>query len=548
MPSRREKLEARLRWQQETECFASFVIPENSATMGDRDRVVATGLSKNLFPVPPQNRWQMCRECQPLIGDKLVGASADAPGEVSSGIIHRAVGYCAVRQTQLDQKGYRLVDPPTQQLQREERIDPEAPCSDSWSRLLPFGGGVIQHTRKCSSRDSPDEVLGEHLMTQGEHRFCYTVLRGSGTGMRVGVASANGSQTVGIRLYDGRVVHSPGLSAEPGSPRWLRENVSKSDGDGRRKWALPIALGGAELPPQLVHEFDPQRRMLWDRLPGAVKIELVVNLTARSLVFTVGSNSIEAGITLPEGGIRMWFESKMQNDAIAVTEYRAGPAPTCSKAPTPAPRSSLASTRMRPLPASFEQDQEVFTKKMAAAREASASSPGPGAYNVVDAFRTKVGKGLAFSFGPQALDESRSDRGQHELVNAPSVRKAKHSFTPSPRQRGSFKGDTSSWAARLAEGSGSICFGDGAAGNGMDLSHMLRRPTSKGLVGQPKPMRPHSARASLIRSNARGPTPSPMPNKEESRLLDALAEIRAIALRVQGVHADSSSSTKVRVH
>ena len=55
--------------------------------------------------------WQLCTECQPLVGDDLLGASADAPSEASSGMIHRAVGRCATLQTQLDQKGYRLVDP-----------------------------------------------------------------------------------------------------------------------------------------------------------------------------------------------------------------------------------------------------------------------------------------------------------------------------------------------------------------------------------------------------------------------------------------------------
>ena len=479
MPSGRERALARLRWQQETEAFASFVIPADAATMGDRDRVVAESLKKHLFPVP------------------------------------------------------LYVQPQASPLKRTLKRALSEPTSEHWARLLPSGGGVIQHTRRCSTRDSPDEVLGEHLMTHGEHRFIFTVLRGTGTGMRVGVASADGSKTVGIRLYDGRVVHHPATSAEHGSPRWLRAHAPMGDGDTRRKWALPIALGGTELPPQLTREDEPRAKMLWDRLPGAVQIETVVNLVARKLTFTVGATTIEAAVELPEGGVRLWFESRTEHDAIAVSEYRAGPAPAASKVRSVSPRPlSVAAAKRRQ--GKFEQDQEAFTRKMQAVREAGAGalSPGPGAYNAMEAFRSKMGKGILWSIGPSEPEDSRSTNVAQ--LSARSLNKQKGGIAPPPRRRGSFKLDTSAWADR-----------DNSAGNSgvvKDLSELLRVP------GSPRnSVRPHSAHAEYG-SGGRKRHPK---ETEEARLLDALADIRAIARRVQGIHwtpKASASSSDLRVH
>ena len=56
--------------------------------------------------------WSLCKDCLPLIGDELVGASLEAPsnGPCSDGVIHCAFGECPTLRSQLNKGGYRFVD------------------------------------------------------------------------------------------------------------------------------------------------------------------------------------------------------------------------------------------------------------------------------------------------------------------------------------------------------------------------------------------------------------------------------------------------------
>jgi hypothetical protein len=166
--------------------------------------------------------------------------------------------------------------------------------SNLWSNLLPHGGSVVQHIRQPRA-GGKDEVLGEPLLTgDGEHRFVFTVISGTGTGMRVGIASADGSQTFGMRLYDGRLAQHP-----PPPP--------KDDGEGG-------------LPARLCSETD----RVWDRIPGT-RIEIIVDLTTRRLDFNVGESggrTVDAGVQLPREGVRPWFQCQLKGDAVAISEHR----------------------------------------------------------------------------------------------------------------------------------------------------------------------------------------------------------------------------------
>jgi len=54
--------------------------------------------------------WSLCKDCLPLIGDELIGASLDHPSDATGGTIHCAFGECPSLQDQLKREGYRLVD------------------------------------------------------------------------------------------------------------------------------------------------------------------------------------------------------------------------------------------------------------------------------------------------------------------------------------------------------------------------------------------------------------------------------------------------------
>ena len=184
--------------------------------------------------------------------------------------------------------------------------------------VLPKSGlpaTIVQHMSQ-PSRGVANEIIGDTLMTQDEHRFVFTVLRGSGTGMRVGVASANGSCNWGIRIFDGRLTqHVPQVRMQSAAAA-----RSKDNDDSNVDLNLPIAMGGGNLPPKLC-----QGPATWDR--AGLRIEVTVNMTMRTLVFHVASSgkAFDTGIRLPKEGVRPWFESRLIGDTIALSEHRVRP-------------------------------------------------------------------------------------------------------------------------------------------------------------------------------------------------------------------------------
>ena len=205
--------------------------------------------------------------------------------------------------------------------------------------VLPRSGlpaTIVQHMSQ-PSRGVANELIGETLMTQDEHRFVFTVLRGSGTGMRVGVASADGRCNWGIRIFDGRLTqHVPHVRMQSAAAA-----RSKDNGDGKEDVELnvPIAMGGGNLPPKLC-----QGPATWDR--AGLRIEVTVNMTMRTLVFHVASSgkAFDAGIQLPEEGVRPWFESRLIGDTIALSEHRVRPGNSILVVRRPLARATRSST------------------------------------------------------------------------------------------------------------------------------------------------------------------------------------------------------------
>ena len=95
----------------------------------------------------------------------------------------------------------------------------------AWSRRLPEKangvGCAVQHTVQSKGKEFPDDIYADPLIADGEVcEFTFTLLRGTGTFMRVGVAAADDSgRTWGIRLNDGS------LALEPTPPPKLRDRT-----------------------------------------------------------------------------------------------------------------------------------------------------------------------------------------------------------------------------------------------------------------------------------------------------------------------------------
>ena len=85
---------------------------------------------------------------------------------------------------------------------------------------LAAGGTVLTHARQ-SVVGSSDAALGQLFMTSdvpGQHRFLLTVAASrssTGTGIRIGVASNDGSRVCGIRPWDGQLYPDPPENSNP---------------------------------------------------------------------------------------------------------------------------------------------------------------------------------------------------------------------------------------------------------------------------------------------------------------------------------------------
>ena len=76
----------------------------------------------------------------------------------------------------------------------------------------------MQHTRTSNTREASDDAFGDKLMTKGCHRFVLSFElnhSSSGFGIILGVATPDGRQKVGVRVWDGRAVMFPQQPKQP---------------------------------------------------------------------------------------------------------------------------------------------------------------------------------------------------------------------------------------------------------------------------------------------------------------------------------------------
>ena len=158
-------------------------------------------------------------------------------------------------------------------------------------------GSRLTHTRNATSGSS-DCALGDFIMKAqvgGRHTLRFTVVQSrgtTGTGMRVGVASEDGTRVCGIRVWDGKLY--------PSAP----------------------------------HGGDPRYIFLTHRGSGR-EVEVCVDYDSRRLTFTIdGEGTVDARVTpdsLPDS-LRAWVQCVYQGDAIVLSGYRFTPPPKSSKA------------------------------------------------------------------------------------------------------------------------------------------------------------------------------------------------------------------------
>ena len=199
----------------------------------------------------------------------------------------------------------------------------------------------LVHQRQTRVRDQPDDAFGNFVMTRGEHKFVYEIecdlhkdtkgndrlpgsgfrpksalpsraAVGSGSGIRVGVASKDGSKRWGIRPSDGRAV-SQG-----------------DDIDHRDYGPTSNLLADAVMPCQ-------QARAVGTR------VEVTVNMARRIVKDSVdGATAVDSGV-LPDDypdELIPWCQLFYQNDAVTLSDHRFRPVnhPPSPRSPSDAAR------------------------------------------------------------------------------------------------------------------------------------------------------------------------------------------------------------------
>ena len=187
-----------------------------------------------------------------------------------------------------------------------EELPPRAPGTAPCSRL--------KHTRQVSSRDQPDDALGEQVITDGEHRFVLTIesSQPSGNGIVLGVASNDGRLKIGVRPFDGRlVVHG------------LRE---PSDGAVRGAPGRSLTLA----------------RDAWRDRQVGTRVEVTVDMHRRDISFSLdGGIAVSSGVLpadIPDKLVP-WVSLMFKNDMVTLSEHRVrairGSVPSPQRPPKP---------------------------------------------------------------------------------------------------------------------------------------------------------------------------------------------------------------------
>lgn len=82
-------------------------------------------------------------------------------------------------------------------------------------------GSTGRHSRTSNSRDLPDELFGDKVMSKGVHHYVLSfelTHSSSGFGIILGVASQDGRRKFGVRCWDGRAIVLPQPPKAPVGP------------------------------------------------------------------------------------------------------------------------------------------------------------------------------------------------------------------------------------------------------------------------------------------------------------------------------------------
>ena len=149
----------------------------------------------------------------------------------------------------------------------------------------------MQHTRTSNTREASDNAFGDKLMTKGVHRFVLSfelAHSSSGFGIILGVATPDGRQKVGVRVWDGRAVMMP---------------------------QQPKQRSGEVLA-------SPTQRA--ERAVSS-RIEVLVDMFRKSLAFSIdGGAAVDSGI-LPEHmpeSLVVWACIFFKGDAVTLSHHR----------------------------------------------------------------------------------------------------------------------------------------------------------------------------------------------------------------------------------
>ena len=137
---------------------------------------------------------------------------------------------------------------------------------------------IARHSRVSNSRDLPDDMFGEKLMTKGVHHFVLSFVlthSSSAFGIILGVASKDGRRKFGVRCWDGRAISLPQPPKAPIGPLlvgccmcifcWRAKHGVADPAPARgygTLWGMPVPLGGWTSGPSyeevLQKDYDPR--------------------------------------------------------------------------------------------------------------------------------------------------------------------------------------------------------------------------------------------------------------------------------------------------
>lgn len=156
-------------------------------------------------------------------------------------------------------------------------------------------GSTGRHSRTSNSRDLPDELFGDKVMSKGVHHYVLSfelTHSSSGFGIILGVASQDGRRKFGVRCWDGRAIVLP----QP-----------------------PKAPVGPLLVDKVMPRGAPVERAV------ASRVEVTVDMFRKALHFSIdGGLAVDIGVLpaeMPEAMVP-WACTFYKGDSVTISDHR----------------------------------------------------------------------------------------------------------------------------------------------------------------------------------------------------------------------------------